>query len=168
MQYLKSYAAQRLGPLVRRPINKHPDVQLLAQMSCFVAGLGYAQTGQVTSRNQCFLIVMEYLRQDLWPLTRDVPSRLQARSVFLGGGLFKEGSCRRWVADIHGSVLAQRFQEGTAPRRCRSHDERARTVRDAADRHLKNVIAEVTKLSSESTTNATLLQALHQLQLEVI
>jgi len=168
VQQVKHYASQRLGCPANRTINKHPDVHLLAQITCVVAGLGYAQTGELTSRNTCFLIALNYLHNELWPLTEYVPARLKARSVFLGGGLSKDGSFRRWVADIHGAILAQRFNEGAAPRRSRLHDQRGKALRAAADKHLKNVIVVVTKLSVGDPRNAPLLQALHQLHAEVI
>ncbi|MBA3577240.1 MAG: hypothetical protein H0W39_06490 [Sphingomonas sp.] len=168
VQQLKHHARRRLGIPANRQINNHPDVQLLAQTTCFVAGLGYAQTGELTSRNRCFLIVLGYLHDELWPLTEYVPTRLKARSVFVGGGLFKNGSWRRWVGDIHGAILAQRFEEGAAPRRSQKHDQRAKTLRAAADKHLRNVIAEAAKLASQDQRNEPLLRALHQLHAEVI
>lgn len=168
MQQLKYHARQRLRGPANRSINEHQDVQLLAQITCVVAGLGYAQTGELTSRNTCFLIVSNYLRNELWPLTQYVPAGLKLRSVFLGGGSFKDGSFRRWVADIHGAILAQRFNEGAAPRRSRLHDQRGKALRVAADKHLKNVIEVVTKLSVGDPRNGPLLGALHQLHEEVI
>jgi len=168
VQKLEHHAKHRLAPAANRTINKHPDVQLLAQITCVVAGLGYAQTGELTSRNTCFLVVLDYVHDDLWPLTEYVPARLKARSIFLGGGLSRDGSFRRWVADIHGAILAQRFNEGAAARRSRLHDQRGKALRVAADKHLKDVINVVTKLSLGDPRNGPLLQALNQLHAEVI
>lgn len=168
MQQLQHYANQRLPCPAPRRIKEHPDVPLLAHMTCFVAGFDYARTGQLTSRNKCFLVVLEYIRDELWPLNTHVPARFQARTVFLGKGRFRDGSLRRWVADIHGEILIQRFEEAAGARRSINHDRRARDVHAAADRHLKNLIAEVAKLAVQDPANTPLLNRLHQLHAEVI
>ena len=166
MKSFDEHIQASVPPPSTRAVNGHADVYLLARMAFVVEVTYYSVHGQFLSRDKCFQIAWSYIVDELWPLTVSVTPDLSWRTVFLGQGRFAKGSWRRWVGDLQGLVLAQRFSEGDQPRRGKHHDKEAKKIRESADEHLQNLIAAVaTKIGAQD--NVRLLEALQQLKKEL-
>ncbi len=166
MQLLGSYAVGHFETPKARSGNPHPDIDLLAQMVFVVAHKHNLVHGQPLSRNKCFLLVWDYMNDELRPLAKGVPDALGGRTVFLGQGRFAKGSLRRWVGDIQGIVAAQRFLEGGKSAGRTRRDREALGIRTKADKHLQNIIKVATDHVAPAVS-AALVPALQQLQKEL-
>ena len=136
----RSYIAGKMPP--RRSnlgARKHGDVSLLAHMAILACVESYNRSGQLLSRDAYFRIAVGYVEEHLWPLADVLPADLAYRSIFFGHGRFKQGSVRKWVADLQGLVLAQRFAAATAVRRRKHGDWWADRIRKDAHLHLQEL-----------------------------
>jgi len=144
---------------------KHGDVSLLPHMAIFACVESYKHSGQLLSRDAYFQIALSYVKEHLWPLTDVIPTDLAYRSIFLGHERFTQGSVRKWVADLQGLVLAQRFAAGTAGRRRKRADSWADQIRKDAHLHLQELINAAFEYAISNP--ALLIAELQQLQKEL-
>lgn len=166
MRSLHLYTTSARRPPSSRERIQHPDVDLLTQMACAVAVFRYQSRKEYLSRSACFRIAWNYLADELWPLASCVPEQLRMRSVFLGGGYYREGSLRRWVGDCHGMVAAESFSNQSALRHGRASRKMAANVHANAEAHMRSIINAVEDLPS-NLEDDRLLRALHQLHKEL-
>lgn len=140
MPTFQSYIAAKLPtPRSNLGVRKHGDVSLLAHMANFACVECHKRSGQLLSRDAYFQIASGYVREHLWPLTDVMPADHSYPSFFLGHGQFMQGSVRKWVADLQGLVLAQRFAAATEDRRRTHADSWADQIREDAQLHLQHL-----------------------------
>lgn len=168
MQSLARYvASKKLGHRHLRGTVSHPDGWLLAHMAIAVCEMNHSQMQQLPSRDKCVVVVLEFIRDELWPLCAYVPEKIQRRSLFLGEGLFASDSWRKWARDLQALVLSERFIDGARPRRGKHADQQAKKIREAAERHLQDIIGVVKKREQNDGQYRPFRRALEQLQIEL-
>ena len=166
MPTFQTYIAGKLPPpRSNLGARKHGDVSLLAHMAIFACVEYHKRSGQLLSRDACFQIAVGYVKEYLWPLADVMPADHDYHSFFLGQGHFTQGSIRKWVADLQGLVIAQRFAAGAAVRRRKHANSWADQIRTDAHLHLRELINAAFYYATSHP--ALLIAELQQLQKEL-